>query len=221
MLKESGYQEKFEMLQPWLVEIIDGVKRDLKNEHFRKDPGFCRRYFMGKNPNQVGSEEMAVAYAKEVREGNVGLGEFIATRWLLRNTDLYGFFEERLSKIDEQFEHLDTLDEKMSLELMNEAVHSFGAKKSYLFSVLNSVVFPKSVYDRFRTLALEESQSAARKENEEAESRSLEALQKRHAREIAAITDRYEKKLSGLQRKYLNDMEKARKEISSLKEPKE
>lgn len=216
MLKETGYQEKFVMIHPWLAEVIEGVKRDLKNEHFRQDPNFCRRHFMGKNPNQVTSIEMAPAYAKEVSEGNVGLGEFIATRWLLRHTDLYGFFEEKLKQINHDFEALDSLDVQFATPLMQEAVKQFGAKRTYLFSVLNSVVFPKAVYDKLRELALVESEKLANDAAEEEEAKTIDAIKKRHARDIASLSDRYEKKLSGMQRKYLADVAALKKQIQTL-----
>ena len=35
MLKETEYQEKFELIVPWMAQIIEVVKKDLKNEYFK------------------------------------------------------------------------------------------------------------------------------------------------------------------------------------------
>ncbi|HEY4831138.1 MAG TPA: hypothetical protein VIH61_01055, partial [Waddliaceae bacterium] len=135
MLKETGYQEKIEMLFPWLEEIIEVLKKDLKSEHLKIDKPFCKKYFLGKNPAQVQVKEMAEAYRTDIACGNVGLGEFIATRWLLKNSDVYGYFEEKLRAITSDFEQLEELPQDLSLSIVKAATLQFGAKKTYLFSV--------------------------------------------------------------------------------------
>src|SRR4051794_29125719 len=109
MLKDTGYQEKFVMLKTWIPEIVEGVKKDLKNEHLKIDKAFCKRYFLGKSLMQIQTPEMAVAYEKDIADGNAGLGEFIATRWLLKNTDVYGYFEMKLKSLTSDFEALEEL----------------------------------------------------------------------------------------------------------------
>ena len=52
MLKETGYQEKIEIVAPWLDEIVETVKKDLKNEHLKVDKAFCKKYFLGKVLNK-------------------------------------------------------------------------------------------------------------------------------------------------------------------------
>jgi hypothetical protein len=216
MLKETGYQEKIEMLAPWLEEIIETVKRDLKNEHLKIDRQFCKKYFLGKNPSHVPLKEMAEAYRIDIAAGNVGLGEFIATRWLLKNTDIYGYFEENIRKVTSDFEQLQELPHDLASSLMQGSVNKFGAKKTYLFSVFNSVVFSPSVYAQLKEMAEMQTQEVQQELEMQATASSLEQLQNRHNREIAALTDRYEKKLSGMQKKYLNDVEGLKKQIAKL-----
>lgn len=216
MLKETGYQEKFELLKPWLVDIIEVVKKDLKNEHLKIDKEFCRRYFLGKNFIHVPLNEMAEAYYRDIQEGNVGLGEFIATRWLLKNTDIYDYFEKTLKKISDDFEELDQLPEETAHPLLEGAVDEFGATRTYLFSVLNSVVFPEELYEELRASAVKETEKVRQEAEAEQVAESLEAMQKRHSRELSAMSDRYEKKLSGMQRKYLRDMEILKKQVGRL-----
>lgn len=216
MLKDATYQEKFEMLKVWCEEIIETVKKDLKNEHLKKDRNFCRRYFLGKDPSQLDAKSLSAAYSQDIAEGNVGLAEFIATRWLLRNTDIYGFFEGRIKAINPDFESIEELDEKKSYALVKEASEEYGAEKTYIFSVFNSVVFPKKVYDELRVQA-EKGTFQERKEREETKEKLTVAdLQKRFDRESKAMKERFEKKLSGLQKKYINDTEALKKQLSEL-----
>ena len=210
--KESGYQEKFEALNPWLLEIIDSVKRDLKQDHLKIDPAFCKRYFFGKNPAQLTAQELTPAYAKDIAEGNVGLGEFIASRWIFKNTDVYGFFEDRLNSLTPDFDKIDELPVELSENLLAEALKTFGPKRVYIFSLINAVAFPDEIYERLRKGAENEKQE--RQEIEEM--LSIEKLKLRHQREIAAITDKYEKKLQGFQKKYQNDVAVLKKQVSTL-----
>lgn len=216
MLKDAGYNVIFELISPWMVEVLDVVKRELRAEHLKIDPVFCRRYFLGKSPNHLTSEEMAVAYSKDIAEGNVGLGEFIATRWLLKHTDVYGFFLERLKEINPDFESIGEIPEPMASTLMEEAILRFGAKKSYLFSIFNFVTFPSEVYKKFRERALAQTKELNEKKEKEEEAKSIEALKSRYEREILASNDRFEKKLSGLQKKYLADVASLKKQIGQL-----
>lgn len=216
MIKESGYQEKIELAAPWLAEVIELVKKDLKNEHLKIDRDFCKRYFLGKGSNMITVAEMVEAYRKDIAEGNVGLAEFITSRWILRNTDIYGFFEETLAKLTPDFDTLQELDDKLASSLVKDAISQFGAVKTYLFSLFNSVVFSDEIYEEMRKKALSFSAEIKDKQEKEQVEKSLETMQKRHTREMAALNDRHEKKLSGLQKKYLNDTEVLKKQIRDL-----
>lgn len=156
MLKETGYKEKFEILRPWLLDVFQQVKKDLRNEHLRIDKGFCRRYFKGKSRTLVQAEEMVDAYCKDIAEGNEGLAEFIATRYLTKNNDVYTFFESKLKSLTADFDTLDILPEPFAHTLKKEAVAQFGAVRTYLFSVFNSVVFPSTLYQTLREEALKD-----------------------------------------------------------------
>lgn len=211
-----GHQEKFELLKPWLNSIIETVKKDLKNEHLKIDKDFCRRNFLGKHFNHVSISELAEAYHRDIVQGNEGLGEFIASRWLLKNTDIYGYFEEKLKTISEDFDELDALPDDLSNRLLKGALEEYGPTKTYLFSILNSVVFTKEIYADLRQKAIEDSERMQKKAEAIRITESLEAMQKRHEREMAAMSNRYEKKLSGLQKKYVHDIEILKKQVLQL-----
>lgn len=216
-MKETTYQEKIPLVEPWMEEIIDSVKRDLKTEHFKKDRTFCNRYFMGRQMNQVPNKELGQAYIQDIQEGNIALAEFIATRWLLKHTDIYGFFEMEFKKITNDFESLKTLDPALAQQLKSDAVKKFGATRTFLFSLFNCVVFSDEVYQELREAALQEKGM----QKEEEKILDDEKMKERYERKIAALTDRYEKKLSGFQKKYLQDTEMLKKQLRALKEDKE
>lgn len=216
MLKETGYQEKFEMLSDWLSEIIETVKRDLKNEHLKIDKEFCKKYFLGKTPQSLTSVEMSPAYLKDIQAGNIGLGEFIASRWLLKNTDIYGFFEKSLRRINPDFESIDLLEPEEGKTLMEKAIKDFGAKKSYIFSVFNSVVFDQSIYEKLKKLAIDESTQQRTEIQENEEKKTIAYLEKKHAKDLSSLQEKYERKFQGMEMKYLNDVQALKKQISAL-----
>lgn len=218
MLKNITYKEKFALLKKWMPSIIDTVKKDIKNEHLKKDWAFVKQYFPGKNINKLTVEEMAQAYVQVIENSEKAedVAEFISNRWLLKHTNLYHFFERELSKISTDFNELEELEKNQSLEMIERAVAEFGAPNTYLFSMINSVVFPKEVYDglaaRAETWAAEaESQAKAADEM-----KSLQEMKHSYEQQIARLTDKYEKKLLGLQKKYFIDVDVLKKQVITL-----
>jgi hypothetical protein len=218
MYKDTTYKEKFAILKPWMPTIIETIKKDLKTEHLKRDNVFLKTYFPSKNPNKLTTEEMVKAYSHAVANADNGenLGEFLTNRWLLKNGDIYHYFEQELNAIAPNFTELSEIDKSKALPLMQHSVDKFGALATYLFSVLNSVVFPDEVYQALRQKAEAEVETEERNELLEKEKQADEDMQKAHAREIARLTDKYEKKLAGLQKKYVQDMDALKKQISAL-----
>lgn len=218
MYKEATYKQKISDLQEWVPFIIETVKKDLKNDHLKKDFYFTKKFFPAKNINKITIDEMTEAYLKAIEEEEKGeeIAEFIASRWLLNNSELYEFFEQQLTQLCPDFTALTELDPLQAETLIAASNRQFGAPHTYLFSVLNSVVLPK---ESFQSLRKEAKQT---KEEKEVEAKQVEEqltvdnLQKGFDREIARLTDKYEKKLSGLQKKYLQDTERLKKENAQL-----
>ncbi len=218
MYKDTTFKEKFAILNPWMPTIIDSIKKDLKNEHLKRDFVFLKTYFPSKNPNKLTTEELVKAYTHAVTHADNGenLGEFLTNRWLLKNGDIYHYFEEELNRISPNFTEMAEIDHAAAINLMENAVKKFGAPAAYMFSVLNSVVFPKDVYEQLRKKA--DAYAADRSKQEAlAQERKQEAdLHKSHELEIARLTDKYEKKLAGLQKKYIQDVDALKKQIAHL-----
>lgn len=218
MLKDATYKEKFAMIRSWLPLIVDDIKKDLRNDHLRSDPGFVREFFPGKNPSKLTPAELAEGYleAIEKSERSDQLAEFISNRWLLKHSDLYYFFEQELAKINPNFNDLHSIEQKDAKKIMDGSVGQFGPIHTYLFCVLNSVVFPRDIYEQLANDAKTHSQKNDAEAVANKEMESMEKMLRSHSEEIARITDKYEKKLVGLQKKYTQDVEALKKQVAQL-----
>lgn len=218
MLKETTYKEKFTILHDWLPVIFEVTKRDLRSEHLREDPQFIKKHFNNKNPSKLTNEELMNGYLKAIGEEEKGeeIAEFISSRWILKNSEVYNFFEEQLTRINPDFSKIEELDAGAALDLMEDSITRFGALNTYLFAIFNSVVFPHSVYDQLRHRAREQMFQAEREEQVHAEQLSLSSIHQSYQHQISRLTDKYEKKLEGLQKKYVQDTAVLKKQLSSL-----
>jgi len=218
MIKESTYKEKFAMLQVWMPLIIDSVKKDLKNEHLKNDLVFMRHYFPGKNLSKLTSEELAQAYSHAIATGEKTeeVAEFIANRWMLKHSDIYNYFEQELVALNPDFTQLSTIGHDNALKIMNESIKQFGPINTYLFCILNSVVFPEEIYKALSTKADHYAQTQQAEEVVKHEGATLEALKISYEQQIARLTDKYEKKVLGLQKKYTQDVDCLKKQVSAL-----
>jgi hypothetical protein len=218
MLKDMTYKDKFKILDPWMPSIVDAVKKDLKQEHLKQDMQFAKKYFSNKNIQKLTIEELIEGYRSALSQESMGeaLAEYISNRWLLKNSEIYHYFEEQLHKIDPQFNDLVEIEGDKAHALMEDAILQFGAPKTYLFSVINSVVFPQKIYDQLQQRAQE---SVTEEENNQKiaeEQHSLDMIHQSYQQQIARLTDKYEKKLLGLQKKYTVDVDGLKKQVSLL-----
>lgn len=218
MYKNASYKEKYAAIKKWMPSIIDAVKKDLKNEHLKKDLAFVKQYLASKNLNKVTNEDLVEAYNTAIAQDERGeqIAEFITARWLLKNTDIYEFFERELTKISPEFTELVEIDLPQSEKLVALSVQNFGAPDSYVFSVLNSVVFPEQVFHALKHSAEKASKENIEQQTVKAEQLSFEKMKEDHQNEIARITDKFEKKLSGLEKKYLADTEGLKKQVAAF-----
>lgn len=83
MYKNASYKEKFALLNDWFGLVIDSVKKDLKNEHLKKDLYFVKKFLGSKNLNKLTTEDLTEAYQRAIVEEEKGeeLAEFITSRW--------------------------------------------------------------------------------------------------------------------------------------------
>lgn len=212
-MHQLSFKEKIVLCKTWMPEIISDVRKDLKQEHLPKDRSFCQRHFLGKPFTQATKQELAEAYFKETQSGNDALSEFICTRWLLKHTDIYAFFEKFLQKITSDFELLSGFEESIEKNLKNEACEKFGSIQIFIFSLFNSVVFREKTFFELKESAARENEE----KNESQEKLAYDQMQQHYERKLSTLREKYEKKLSGLQSKYLNDISRLQAEIAKLK----
>lgn len=218
MYKNATYKEKFADLQEWIPLVIDAVKKDLRNEHLKKDFFFVKKFLSSKNIHKISTDELAEAYQKAIQEEEQGeqLAEFITSRWLLKNSDLYEFFEQQLSQINPDFTNLDEIAPAEAQTLINASIREFGAPHTYLFSVLNSVVFPDESFHHLKMQAQQHQEKQEEETRQIVDQMNVEQMRNSFEREMVRMTDKYEKKLAGLQKKYVADVENLKKQVAQL-----
>lgn len=217
-MEEMNYKEKLVLLDDWLDHLVDTVKKDLKNEHLKNDWMFVKKYFGGKNINKLALEELTQGYRQALSEEEKAeeIAEFITNRWLFKNSEVYQFFEDKLTKINPNFQEIEEIDAAKSEQLLEEANVQFGPIRTYLFAILNSVAFPSPVFDALSKQAKQSAISEQKEAEEEQERLSTESVETFYEQKIARLTDKYEKKLIGLQKKYSIDLEGLKKQVASL-----
>ncbi len=217
-MKNSTYKEKFAILKSWNPKILDTIKKDLKNDHLKNDIQFSKAFFPGKNIAKLTPEELAEGYQRAFEESEhvESIGEFISSRWLIKNSDLYHFFADKLTLINPNFNEIEELSKNDSNAILKEGNEQFNAEDLFIFSLLNSVAFPKEIFTELQHQA--KTAAVKNKEADEAEEieRSLDKITRHHEMLFARMVDKYEKKLSGLEKKYHQDVEGLKKQVSRL-----
>ncbi len=211
MLKELPYAEKFSLIDPWGVFLVESIKRDLKIDHMRSNPQFVQKYFTKKVVDKLTVEELKVAYFADVGAGNEEAAEWISSRWMLKNAEIYHYFAEQLAAINPNFDQIECLEEKIGRELMKFSVEKFGSSMTYVFSVLNSVAFSEAIFSDLRNLALEELQLFA----EEQSKKNVVGADAKEM-DVSKLKDKFEKRFAGMQKKYSQDVEALKKQIKTL-----
>lgn len=218
MYKEATYKKKFEDLHDWFPYLVETVKKDLRNEHLKKDPYFIKKFFSSKNIHRLTLAELVEAYQQAIKEEEQGeqLAEFISTRWLLKHSDIYGFFEQKLSAIHPDFSDMNELSLEDAKALIDMAEQEFALSDIYLFSVLNSVVFPESCFHELKARANKHRETTQKEIRTQEEEYELRKKQLDFETELSRVNERWEKKFQGLQKKYLIEVEALKKQIAAL-----
>lgn len=209
-------KNQFEILQPWIVQILSTIKKDVKTELLGSDPVFYKSYFGGRPQNRLTSEEIFAAYEKELLKGNEELAEWVVNRWVFKHGDLYTHFAERLTQIRPDFDEIEELTLEQSEQILKGAAEAFGALPVYLFSVLNGVVFPEAILSEMRTAAEKEEAALEQEALKAAENQTIEQILSRHQREVSRLNEKYESRLAGIQKKYATDTDALKKQIRAL-----
>ncbi len=213
-MQEDTCKLKFEKLQSWGLEIFQAIRKEIKSDHMRNDLQFTRKYFSKKDPAKASVEDLCAACLTEVNEGNEEFGQWLISRWVVKNSDLYQLFAVELSKINPEFDQIEVIPEAVADQLIRQSIAQFGASNVYIFSVLNTVHFSKEIYEKLHVAAENEKKTQA--VSVKTPETSVEEVKKYYEGAIEKLTGKYEKKLQGLEQKYFNDMEGLKKQISNL-----
>ena len=217
MINEDPFKKKISLLQPWMSLIVQAIKKEIKNEHLRKESGLVQKYFQKKAIEKLNVEELSEAYFKEIAlEGNEEAGEWLTTRWVLKHAELYQFFAGELTKINPKFDEIAQIPSESAQLMLRYSVNQFGATTTYIFSILNSVMFAEEDYLKLREAALKELETKVIDEESALPQETVEEIKSRYEKEIQKLTGKYEKRLQGVERKYFQDVEGLRKQISQL-----
>lgn len=202
---------QFLFLKDWIGEVLNPIKKDIKNDHLHADPTFYKKYFGNRPQNRLTAEEIFAAYEQELLIGNEELAEWIVNRWVFKHGDLYQHFADGLAQIHPEFDAIESISEAEANQIL-EGSERFGAIEVFLFVVLNAVVFPQGVIDALRQKAEGErkrlSEQLKKEEEGKEEAKTIAALE----REITRLHD----KILGVQKKYAADTESLKKQIKTL-----
>jgi len=209
-------KNKFQTIQPWIPNILDAIKKEIRTDHLAASPSFARAHFGNRPLNRLTSEEIFSVYEKELLSGNEDLADWVINRWVFKHGDIYQYFVERLSRINPDFASIETLDLEQSEEVLKGAPESFGFLSVYLFSWLNGVVFPEEVFTRLQQAAQKEEDQKKIMQKEESERKSLEETIAHQQRELFSMQQKYEAKVAGVMKKYTVDVEALKKQVRSL-----
>ena len=124
-------KEKLLELKEWFPSILETVKKDLKNEHLKKDYVFVKKYLGGKNIHKLENQELETAYftALQGEEKGEEIAEFMVHRWIFRNSEMYHFFEKELMKVRPDFTEIKELSAQEGEPILKKRLGSLGRLK--------------------------------------------------------------------------------------------
>jgi hypothetical protein len=205
-------ENQFQFLQNWTFEILESIKKDIKTDHLHTDPAFYRTYFGNRPQNRLTTTEIFSAYEKELLKGNQDLADWVVNRWVFKHGDLYQHFADRLSAINPDFVQIESLTLEESEQILDGTAASFGSVSTFLFALLNGVVFPKTVLDRLEKEAGLEREKRALDAKLEGEQQGFEKIIASQEREITRLND----KIAGVLKKYEKDTHNLKTQVKAL-----
>ncbi|MBI5345594.1 MAG: hypothetical protein HZB76_00390 [Chlamydiae bacterium] len=207
--------KKFDLSKPWLKKILSLLKKEIKSE-LSNNKDLFRLLFGNKPFNSLHNDEIVEAFEKKVLE-ETNLQDWVVSRWVYHNSDVYEYFYAELSKINPKVEEIKSIAQEKEKTIIEDSIYSFGIEATYLFSILNEVAFAKETFDDLRQKAL---LALEQEEKEKASSKNvpLEVMVKKQEEELLRIKDKYEKKISSMKKKYFDDMAILKNQISKLQQ---
>jgi len=218
MTNGAAYQLKITRLNKWFPFIVEGIKKDLKQDHLKRDNIFCKQYFKTCNIGKLTLKELVQGYLNALQNPAISeaLAEFMVNRWLLNHTEIYDYFESKLLSLAEDVSEIKKITLKDSRKLIKEAISEFGALPTLIFSVLNELEFPEKAFSELEKIVEKQQEDAQDLLQKEADETSWQKRLEEVERELVKQRDKYEKKVCGMQRLYQRDVACLKKQISQL-----
>lgn len=186
-------QIKFQTLLPWMSEIIACIKKDIKTDFLPGNPIFSRTYFRNLPQSQISADDICKAFTKEIENGNESVSDFVIDRWVSKHGNIYNHFAERLHAVNPDFDQIKELTPAQSAQILAGAKEAFGLQDTYIFSVLNGVVFPTSVLEKLLQEANDEIEDLKKQEMQAAADRELAKAAEKQRKELAKSMKRQNK----------------------------
>jgi hypothetical protein len=216
MIKDVTLKSKFEFLQPFIGKFFHDIRKDIRNEHLKRDVNFLQKHFAKKSIDKITAEEIEAVYQNEIiNHGNEDLSRWVVSKWILRHAEVYDFYVKELSKINSNFDEIIILDMDQAKSLAARSVDKFGLKDTLFFSVINSVVFPDEVFVYLRDQMLLQKDSSVEIAHVSKEI-SLEEIKKEHESQMLKLSDRYEKRIQAMVKMHQQDLDGLKKQIAHL-----
>jgi hypothetical protein len=216
MIKDLVLKSKFAFIQEFFGKIIQDIRKDVRQEHLKKDKAFIQKHFAKNSIDKVSAEEIEKGYFTELSiEGNDDLSNWVISKWILKHAEVYEYFVTELTKVNPKFEEISLLDMETAKSIAARAVDKFGAEDTLIFSVVNSVAFPDQIFEALKDEALK--QLAAKKDLVKKDTAiSVEDLVKQHQIDLSRLSERYENRIQAVSKKYIQDIEGLKKQLASM-----
>ena len=216
MIKDLVLKSKFVFLQEFFGKIIHDIRKDVRQEHLKRDKAFIQKHFAKNSIDKVSVEEVEKAYFTELStQGNDDLSNWVISKWILKHAEVYEYFVSELTKVNPKFEEIALLDVETGKSIAARAVDKFGAEDTLIFSVLNSVAFSDQIFEGLKDEAIK--QLAAKRDSIKKEDTiSMEEVLKQHQIDLSRLAERYENRIQAVSKKYIQDIEGLKKQLASM-----
>lgn len=213
MIIESTFKNKFISLGLFSKEVIRDLKKEITKELSKKN-SIVQKKLSGVSIGDGKDEVVDLFFNLVVEKGDEELGEWLASSWVLKNSPIFKSFHKKISLISADYEKLTGFPTEKEEDLRESSIEEFGAIKTFIFSVLNSVVFSKKSMEDIRIRAEEE--ASDRKEISLSSNCSVEEAREIFEKEKKKILEKQEHKLLAVIKRHQVEVEGYRKQIGQL-----
>ncbi len=213
MIVESVYSSKFILLEPFFEEIFTCIKKEIKREITIKGSVLQRK--LGVQSVRE-TKEMIELFSKSIitlKEEEVA--EWAACAWINKHGDIFHLFHEFLVKVSSNYDELTEIPSDTEEEMIKKSSLEFGFFETYVFSILNSVVFSEKALSALRSAALAWMENKRKQQVKPLEISSEQRIKDLEER-LEKMVEKHEKKVLGITEKYRIEIEGYRKQIGKL-----